>query len=91
MAIIVILPNALRPHAAYNERVFLEAATAEEAVTKLLARYPALETRLPSNLDSPPHGVALYRNGKDLRTLQGLATPLQNDDRLSIIVPEGDL
>lgn len=91
MAIIVILPKALRPLAAYNERVFLEATTAEEALTKLFERYPALDARLPENLDNPPPGVALYRNSKDLRTLQGLATPFQNDDRLTIIVPEGDV
>jgi molybdopterin converting factor small subunit len=91
MAIIVIIPTALRPLAAHNERVFLEAKTAGEALTKLFDRFPALDARLPDNLDNPPPGVALYRNSKDLRTLQGLATPLQNDDRLTIIVPEGDV
>ena len=32
MAITVILPNALRPYAAFNERVPLEASTAAEAL-----------------------------------------------------------
>ena len=91
MSIIVILPNALRPLAANNERVFLEAATAGEALTKLFERYPELDAKLPDNLDNPPHGVAVYRNSVDLRKLQGMATPLQNDDRITIIVPEGHL
>jgi len=91
MAITVILPNALRPYAAYNERVALEAATASEALTKLLERYPDLQPRLPADLDNPPHGVAIYRNSMDLRRLQGSATELRNDDRLTIIIPEGDL
>lgn len=91
MAIIVILPNALRPFAAYNERVFLEAQTAGEAITELFRRYPHLQRQLPADLNTPPPGAALYRNGLDLRKLQGLDTPLHNDDRLTIVVPEGDL
>lgn len=89
MAIIVILPDALRPYAAGNERVSLEATTANEALTKLIERYPDLTARLPSDLANPPHGAGIYRNGQDLRRLQGLDTPLANDDRLTIIVPQG--
>ncbi len=91
MSIIVILPNALRPYAAYNERVFLEAATVDDALTKLFERYPDLDRQLPDDLAYPGPGYGLYRNGKDIRTLEGLDTPLQDDDRLTIIVPKGDL
>jgi sulfur-carrier protein len=91
MTITVILPNALRPLAAYNDRVPLEAATAAEALTKLLERYPALSARLPKDLTNLPPGMGIYRNSMDLRQLQGLETPLREDDRLTIIVPEGDL
>lgn len=91
MAITVILPNALRPHAAYNDRVPLEASTAGEALTKLIERYPALQARLPQDLNRLLPGMGIYRNSQDLRRLQGLETPLREDDRLTIIVPEGDL
>lgn len=91
MAINVLLPDALRPLAAWNERVPLEAATAGEAITKLVERYPDLKRGLPSDLANPPHGTALYRNGADLRQLQGLDTQLRAGDRLTIVVPVGSM
>ncbi|WP_026370902.1 MoaD/ThiS family protein [Kallotenue papyrolyticum] len=91
MAITIIFPNALRPYAGCNERVWVEAQTAGEALQQLFQRYPALRERLPDDLARLPHGAAIYRNGSDLRRLQGLDTPLRDGDRLTIIVPEGDL
>lgn len=91
MAINVLLPDALRPLAGWNERVPLEAATAGEAISKLLERYPDLKPKLPADLADPPHGAALYRNGADLRQLQGLDTQLRSGDKLTIVVPEGSM
>ena len=91
MAITVILPNALRPYAAFNERVFLDAGTVDDALSTLFERYPELDARLPENLADLPVGYGFYRNGKDIRSLQGLDTPLSNDDRLTIVVPAADL
>lgn len=91
MAVTVILPNALRPLAAHNERIFVEAGSVREVLDKLFERYPELKHKLPDDLGQPPVGTALYRNGKDLRALQQLDTPLNMRDRLTIIIPEGDL
>ncbi len=91
MAITVILPNALRPYAAHNERVALEAATAGEALEKLFERYPDLKAHVPDDLANLPLGTAIYRNSMDLRRLDGLETALRPSDRLTIIVPAGDL
>jgi len=91
MAITVILPNALRPYAAYNDRVPVDATTAGEALRKLMERYPDLQARIPDDLGKLVPGMGVYRNSEDLRRLQGFDTPLREDDRLTIIVPEGDL
>jgi adenylyltransferase/sulfurtransferase len=91
MAITVILPNALRPYAAYNDRVPVDATTAGEALRKLVERYPDLKARIPDDLGKLMPGMGIYRNGGDLRRLQGLDTPLREADRLTIIVPEGDM
>ena len=88
MPITVILPNALRPYAAGNDRVPLDAETAAEALKKLVERYPQLQGRFP---DRGGNGNAIYRNGSLIDKLQGLETPLRDGDRLTIIVPEGDL
>jgi molybdopterin converting factor small subunit len=89
MAVTIILPDALRPFAGLNERVWVEARTAGEAIETLLTTYPDLRAQLPSDLEQPPHGAAIFRNGHDLRRLQGLATPLDRSDRLTIVVPAG--
>lgn len=88
MAITVLLPDALRPYAAHNERVALEAVTAGEALTKLVERYPDLRAHLPADVEHLPAGAAIYRNSVDLRSLQGLATELRPRDKLTIIVPQ---
>lgn len=91
MAIKVLLPNELRPYAAYNDRVSLDASTVNEALDKLMQRYPDLKTNLPQDLMRLPRGYVIYRNGSDIRRLQGLATTLHEDDLITIVVPEGDL
>lgn len=88
MAITVLLPDTLRPYAANNERVALDATTVAEALTKLFERYPDLKARLPADLEQLPYGAAIYRNSVDLRRLQGLATELRQRDKLTIVVPE---
>jgi molybdopterin synthase sulfur carrier subunit len=91
MAISVILPNALQPYAGYNDRVPLEAATVGEAIQKLLERYPDLADMLPADFAAPPPGYAIFRRSKDVRHLQGLDTSLEPGDRITIVVPQGDL
>ena len=88
MAITVILPNALRPYAAGNDRVALEAQSAGEALDKLIEAYPQIEPHLP---DDPGQGKAIYRNGSLIHLLQGLETPLRDGDTMTIIVASGEL
>ncbi len=88
MAITVLLPNALRPYAAGNDRLPLDAQTAGEALQKLVERYPELAGRLP---EAGGKGQGIYRNGVLLGQLQGLETSLGQGDRLTLIVPEGNL
>ena len=88
MAITVLLPNALRPYAAGNDRVPLDAQTAGEALQKLVEHYPDLAGHLP---EPTGMGQGIYRNGVLLGQLQGLETSLGHGDRLTLIVPEGNL
>ncbi|GAC1359754.1 MAG: hypothetical protein NVSMB42_19160 [Herpetosiphon sp.] len=90
MPVTVLLPNALRPYAALNDRVALEASTVEETLIQLVARFPDLAGRLPSP-DQPAPGCGVFCGGMDVRRLQGSATPLGHNDKLTIIVPSGDL
>ena len=88
MPITVIVPNALRPYAGGMDRVPIDAQTAGEAIQKLVERYTHLQGHLPV---SGQLGEAIYRNRTALHKLQGLETQLRDGDRLTLIVPEGDL
>lgn len=88
MAISVILPNALQPYAAGNDRVPLEAQTVGEALQELIQRYPPLAGHVPQYAEQ---GNAIYRNGTQIQKLQGLDTALVEGDTVTIIIPAGDL
>lgn len=88
MPVTVIIPNALRPYAAGNDRVPLDAQTVAQALEKLVQRYPQLQGRLPA---ADGNGQGIFRNGSLVHTLQGLETPLRDKDTLTLIVPEGHL
>jgi molybdopterin synthase sulfur carrier subunit len=51
----------------------------------LEAQFPALRPRLRDDEGSLRRFVNLYVNGEDIRFLQGLETPLQAGDEVSII------
>ena len=91
MAITVLLPNELRPYAAYNDRIAIDASTVNEAIEKLVQRYPDVGAYLPKDLMRLPAGYAIYRNSADIRQLRGLETELENNDRITIVVPDGHL
>lgn len=86
MAVTVIIPNALRPYAGGVDRIPVEGTTVGEALQKLVQRYPDLESRIPAQAGK---GQGIYRNGTMIHKLQGLETPVGNDDLLTIIVAEG--
>ncbi len=86
MAVTVIIPNALRPYAGGVDRFPVEARTAGEALQKLVERYPHLDGRIPAQTGG---GQGIYRNGSLIHKLQGLETPLSDQDTVTIIVPEG--
>jgi molybdopterin converting factor small subunit len=88
MPVTVILPNALRPYAAGNDRVPLDAGTAGDVIQKLTQRYPQLVGKLP---EPGLAGSAIFRNGTEIHKLQGLDTTIADGDTLTLIVPAGNL
>jgi molybdopterin synthase sulfur carrier subunit len=55
---------------------------------RLVAAYPALQGELltPDGEALPPY-VQVFINGRSIRDLQGLATPVTEDDQLAIFPP----
>lgn len=67
------IPPVLRPEAAGRRTVAVEAATVREALDRLVAEYPGLESRVREG-DGVPTFLNVFVDGDDVRLLQGLET-----------------
>jgi molybdopterin converting factor small subunit len=65
------IPPVLRPDAAGNRTVAVEAGTVREAITALVSIHPALESRLLAG-DGVPSYLNVFLDGDDIRLLGGL-------------------
>jgi sulfur-carrier protein len=67
------IPPVLRPDAAGNRTVAVEAGTVREALTTLVSMHPALESRVLAG-DGIPSYLNVFVDGDDIRLLGGLDT-----------------
>ena len=67
------IPPVLRPEAAGNRLVTVEAATVREALNQLVTVYPALRSRVLEG-DGVPSFLNVFVDGDDIRLLGGLDT-----------------
>ena len=67
------IPPVLRPEAAGNRSVPVEASTVREALDRLVAEYPALGARVLAD-GALPSFLNVFVDGDDVRLLNGLDT-----------------
>jgi molybdopterin converting factor small subunit len=67
------IPPVLRPEAAGNRSVAVDAGTVREALDQLVAEYPALASRVLDG-EGVPSFLNVFVDGDDVRLLQGLDT-----------------
>ncbi len=67
------IPPVLRPEAAGNRSVAVDAGTVREALDRLVAEYPALASRVLDG-EGVPSFLNVFVDGDDVRLLQGLDT-----------------
>ncbi len=82
---ILKIPTPLRPYADGQSVVTVQGETVAEALRDLVAQYPALEKHLFSEEGELRPFVNLFLGQEDVRHLQGVDTPLKDDDKLRII------
>jgi sulfur-carrier protein len=70
------IPPVLRPEAAGNRSVAVDASTVREALDQLVAEYPALSSRVLEG-EGVPTFLNVFVDGDDVRLLDGLETPVQ--------------
>ena len=79
------IPSALRTYVNGQVEVPVRGTTAGAALEDMLAQYPAFRPHLCKEDGSPRAFVNLFRNGINIRDLQGLDTPLGPEDILNLI------
>jgi molybdopterin converting factor small subunit len=82
---ILKIPNPLRPYVNGLAEVPVSGATAGEAVEDMLAQYPAFRPHLCKDDGSLRAFVNLFLDGRNVRDLQGLDTPLAPGDSLNLV------
>ncbi len=84
MPVHVEIPPPLREQAGGQTRVAVEGATVGAALTELVRRYPALESKLFDNGRLRPY-INVFVNDEDIRYLDELATPLTDGATVALI------
>jgi molybdopterin synthase sulfur carrier subunit len=81
----VIIPQVLRAEAGGARSVTVDGATVGEVVEQLLERHPGLRERLVSPDGRLHRFVNVYRNGEDVRYLEGLDTTVADGDEIRLL------
>ncbi|RIX48439.1 MAG: molybdopterin synthase sulfur carrier subunit [Rhodocyclales bacterium GT-UBC] len=81
----VHLPPDLRNYAGGHEEIIASGDTVGELLVALGHTYPALRGHLLSSSGELVSGLAVYLGARSIRDSQGLNTPVQLEETLSII------
>ena len=82
---VIRLPQVLRQQANNERAIEVDGATIGDAVEALVGRYPALATQLLTADGELHRFVNVYLNGRDVRYLAGLETPVEARDEIRLL------
>jgi len=85
MSVVVRIPAPLRIKAGGQRQIELAAPTLAALLGEMEAAYPGITERLRREDGTLRHTLNIYVNGESIRFLQGLQTPLQDGDEVSIV------
>jgi molybdopterin converting factor small subunit len=80
----VRIPPTLRAEAGGERQVVVEGASVRDALQDLTARYPALQDRIWED-GQVAEFVNVYVDGEDIRTLDGVDTPVGEGSTLILL------
>jgi molybdopterin converting factor small subunit len=86
MSVTIHLPAMLAKLAENQPSIEAQGTTVGDALSDVIARFPALEPRLRDNEGKPYPFVTFYLNDEDIRFQGGFAAPTQDGDEV-IVVP----
>jgi MoaD family protein len=79
------LPQVLRAQAGGERAIEVPGETIGDAVQALVGRHPALESQLLTDDGQLHRFVNVYLNGRDVRYLEGLDTPVGARDEIRLL------
>lgn len=79
------IPSPLRPYTNGLSEVSVQGGTVGEALDDLTAQYPSLRQHLFNGDGHLRPFVNLYLHEENIKTLQGMSTPVTPDDRILLI------
>jgi molybdopterin synthase sulfur carrier subunit len=82
---VVRIPSVLRPETAGQREVEVEGSTVGGAVQALVEQHPGLQGRLFTPEGELHRFVNVYLNGRDVRYLDGLDTPVGERDEIRLL------
>lgn len=85
MSVEVKVPALLQKLTGGSKSVLIEGNTIEQLLDNLETEYPGLKDRLVGEDGNPRRFINLYLNDEDIRFLEGLKTPVQDGDVISIL------
>jgi sulfur-carrier protein len=81
----VFIPTPLRRLTGGQSKVTEEAATVGDLIQNLEAQYPGIQEKLLDGDGNLKRFINIFRNDDEIRTLEGLQTPVREDDKISIV------
>lgn len=81
----VRIPSPLRRYTNGQSKVESNGANILELIENLEAQHPGVKTRLCDENGQIKRYVNVFVNGEEIRTLQGVETPITDKDEVSIV------
>ena len=81
----VLIPTPLRRLTGGQAKVDVPGDTVDQVVHNLEVSYPGIGERLLDGYGKIKRFINVFVNDDEVRSLQGLATPVSEEDRISIV------
>jgi molybdopterin synthase sulfur carrier subunit len=85
MSVVVRIPSQLRPLTGGHREIVVTAATVRESLDALEARHPGVRERILDPDGQLRRFVNIFLADRDIRFLDGLDTPVGDDEVVSVV------
>lgn len=81
----VLVPTPLRRLTGGNSKLTVDAATVGGVLAAVDSQYPGISDKLLDGDGNVKRFINIFLNDDEIRALQGLETPVDTEDRVSIV------